>query len=214
MDLNTLEIEKVEKKKKYLLYYWNKTESEKYSKKRKELLLIDAQEKYCKESVLKIKNLKDLLKLKRDAYLEKVVNDVEILFYIYSGRIMQDNYYGRGLFMKYNPKQNRVLFVTEYKSDVDVLYNLSSGQLVSVVFAFILSLNQLYSKQKIIAIDDPIQTMDDINVWGFMENIRRSFKNHFIILSTHEKNYADIIQYKFERYGINIKPIDMAEKRS
>ena len=67
------------------------------------------------------------------------------MFYVYSGRIMQENYYGRGLFIKKNSSLKRVLFVSEYKSDVDALYNLSSGQLVSVIFAFVMALNKLYS---------------------------------------------------------------------
>ena len=209
-----LNIEMIEKKRKYLSYRWNESQSEKYLNKIREKNMLCKQEKLCENYRKKISKLKNNLEDKREKYLQKVINDIEILFYIYSGRIMQDSYYGRGLFMKYSPKCRRVFFVTEYKSDVDALYNLSSGQLVSVVFAFILSLNQLYSRQKLIAIDDPIQTMDDINVWGFMENIRRSFKKHIIILSTHEKEYADLLCYKFKKGGIDMKFIDMGKNRN
>ena len=125
---------------------------------------------------------------------------------------MQDNFYGRGLFMKYSPDQKRVLFVTEYKSDVDVLYNLSSGQLVAVIFAFILSLNQLYSKVNLLAIDDPIQTIDDINVWGFTETLRHSFSDLFLLLSTHEEQYSSLIRYKFDKKGMEPVLINMADE--
>ncbi len=209
-----LNLESIEKKRRYLRYCWNRSESEKYTRKKNELELIEKKIQFCDSCRKRITKMKKELESRRNEYLRKVINDVEVLFYIYSGRIMQDNYYGRGLFMKYSPNYNRVLFVTEYRSDVDALYNLSSGQLVSVIFAFILALNQLYSKQKVIAIDDPIQTIDDINVWGFMENIRRSFKDYSIILSTHEKEYADLICYKFIKGGINTKIIDMAKNRN
>ena len=48
--------------------------------------------------------------------------------------------------------------------EVDALYNMSSGQLVSIAIALKLSLNKLYSNTPFLAIDDPVQTMDDLNL--------------------------------------------------
>lgn len=52
---------------------------------------------------------------------------------------------------------------------------MSSGQLVSIAVAFLLSLNKLYDKSKFLAIDDPVQTIDDINFGGLIETIRHEF---------------------------------------
>ena len=209
-----LTLENIEKKRNYLLGQWNSMKSKLYKQKEDQKRKIEKKKDFCDQKIQNLKDLKTDLVDYKNAYLEKVISDIEILFYVYSGRIMQDNYYGRGLFIKNETSPQRVLFVSDYKSDVDALYNLSSGQLVSIVFAFVMALNKLYSSQQLIAIDDPVQTIDDINVWGFIETIRHAFKESFILLSTHEDEYAALLRYKFGKIGIPAKCIDMAEIRS
>ena len=209
-----LTLEHIEKKRNYLLAQWNSIKSKLYKLKEDQKRQIEKKKAFCDQKIRNLKDLKTELVDYKNAYLEKVISDIEILFYVYSGRIMQDNYYGRGLFIKNETSPQRVLFVSDYKSDVDALYNLSSGQLVSVVFAFVMALNKLYSSQQLIAIDDPVQTIDDINVWGFIETIRHAFKESFILLSTHEDEYAALLRYKFGKIGIPAKCIDMAEIRN
>lgn len=209
-----LTLENIEKKRSYLLAQWNSIKSKLYKQKEDQKRKIEMKKYFCDQKIQNLKDLKTDLVDYKNAYLEKVISDIEILFYVYSGRIMQDNYYGRGLFIKNETSPQRVLFVSDYKSDVDALYNLSSGQLVSIVFAFVMALNKLYSSQQLIAIDDPVQTIDDINVWGFIETIRHAFKESFILLSTHEDEYAALLRYKFGKIGIPAKCIDMAEIRS
>ena len=209
-----LTLENIEKKRNYLLAQWNSIKSKLYKQKEGQKRKIEKKKDFCDQKIQNLKDLKTDLVDYKNAYLEKVISDIEILFYVYSGRIMQDNYYGRGLFIKNETSPQRVLFVSDYKSDVDALYNLSSGQLVSIVFAFVMALNKLYSSQQLIAIDDPVQTIDDINVWGFIETIRHAFKDSFILLSTHEDEYAALLRYKFGKIGIPAKCIDMAEIRN
>lgn len=144
----------------------------------------------------------------KESYLSQIINDIEILFYIYSGRIMQDCYFGRGLFMK-NTKSKYVLFVSQYHSDVDALFNMSSGQLVVVALAFLMALNKLYAKVKFLAIDDPIQTIDDMNLWGFIETLRHEFKDTTLLMSTHEPDYGGLLRYKLSKMHIQAKYIDM-----
>ena len=96
-------------------------------------------------------------------------------------------------------------------NDVDALYNMSSGQLLTLVVALLLSLNKLYSRTSLLAIDDPIQTIDDINLWGLIETLRHDFNDHFMILSTHERDYRDLLDYKFRKWGINTKVVDMSK---
>lgn len=206
--------ENIEKKRNYLLVQWNSMKSKLYKLKENQKCRYEKKKDFCVQKIQNLQGLKADLTNYKNAYLEKVISDIEILFYVYSGRIMQENYYGRGLFIKNETSPQRVLFVSDYKSDVDALYNLSSGQLVSIVFAFVMALNKLYSSQKFIAIDDPVQTIDDINVWGFIETIRHAFNDSFILLSTHEDEYAALLRYKFSKIGILAKCIDMSEIRN
>lgn len=126
---------------------------------------------------------------------------------------MQDSFYGRGIFMKMFTsarERQRLIFVSgKYDSQVDVLYNMSSGQLVSIAIAFLLSLNKLYDNSKFLAIDDPVQTIDDINFWGLIETIRHEFYGYNLFVSTHEDNYASLLRYKLENLGVRTKAYDM-----
>ena len=75
--------------------------------------------------------------------------------------------------------------------------------------AFIMTINKLYSNQKILLIDDPIQSIDDMNMWGFMETLRWEFRDYFLLLSTHEIEYGSLIRYKMHKVGIESEYIDM-----
>ena len=110
-------------------------------------------------------------------------------------------------------RQRLLLVSGMYDSEVDVLYNLSSGQMVSIAIAFLLSLNKLYDTGKFLAIDDPVQTIDDINFWGLIETIRHEFHDYNLFLSTHEDNYASLLRYKFANLGIPAKTYDMKNQR-
>ena len=129
---------------------------------------------------------------------------------------MQTSYFGRGLFIKPDDKCKHIIFTTSGSddNDVDALYNMSSGQLVSLAVALVLSLNKLYSQSNLLAIDYPIQTIDDINLWGLIETLRHDFRDHFMLLSTHEADYGGLLSYKFRKFGINTRYVDMAKVES
>jgi exonuclease SbcC len=93
------------------------------------------------------------------------------------------------------------------------LYKLSSGQLVAVVMAFVMTLNRLYAETPILLIDDPIQTIDDINIWGLIETMRHSFADRQLIFSTHEPDYGLLMDYKFKRFAMDSKYEDMLDIR-
>ena len=55
---------------------------------------------------------------------------------------------------------------------------MSSGQLSAVALAFLLCMNQVYSSRRscsLLMIDDPVQTVDDVNMVGFVDILRYSF---------------------------------------
>lgn len=214
IDRNVFNAENLEKKRSYLILKWNERQTELLKQKQGELQIIEKKLEFLQKKKNDLKQLQGQIKQQKTNYINKVISDIQILFYIYSGRILQDNYYGRGLFLKPEIAKNRILFVSGnyVENDVDALYNMSSGQLVAVAVSFLLSLNRLYSKSKFIAIDDPVQTIDDINLWGLMETLRHDFRDWFILLSTHEKNYGQLLDYKFRKVGIISEYIDMGDK--
>lgn len=203
----------IQKKRQYLIKMWNKSKSE-------QLKIYERKKEHAKKTLDNIeRRIGEFKSFQKDVqnaekiYLGKLLSDIKILFYIYSGRIMQDNYFGRGLFIRENLDKNRVL-ITSSKSEhdeVDALFNMSSGQLVSLVVALTLSLNKLYSSVPFIAIDDPIQTMDDINLWGLIETLRHDFSDHFMMLSTHETDYGKLLEYKLKKWGVDTEYIEMSQ---
>ena len=205
--------EAIVRKRSYLLMQWmqlhNRLTDDLQQKKKHLEQQIDKYNLLSKQ----LKQLKKDIEKQKQRYLANIVGDIEILFYIYSGRIMQDCYYGRGLFMKI-ADQKYVSFVSNYSSDVDVLFNMSSGQLVVVMISLLLALNKLYATVKFLAIDDPIQTIDDMNLWGFIETLRHEFKDTTLLMSTHEPTYGGLLRYKLDMMQIPALYLDMKEARN
>lgn len=213
MDKKDITEDKIKAKRIYLTTQWNKTTSKLVQEKQALLNNLKAREKKYEDQSIKLDHLVKSLKSKKNDYLTAVISDIEILFYIYSGRILQDSYFGRGLFIKRDKSKHRMIIVDRYDSDVDALFNMSSGQLVSIVFALVLSINKLYSERDFLAIDDPVQTIDDINMWGLIETLRHEFSNSFCLFSTHENVYGSLMRYKFEKWGISTKYFNLKDVR-
>lgn len=68
-----------------------------------------------------------------------------------------------------------------------------------------LAMNKFYAGDDdqlgFLLIDDPVQTMDDINMASLVELLRNEFDDKQIILSTHELEKENYILYKFYKYG-------------
>lgn len=165
-----------------------------------------------------IKIYKDELK----AYQEKLIKDIEILFHIYSGRIMQDYQNGLGIFI--NADSIGIRFIESVKVDnstgiadynkYDAVFSMSSGQLASLIISFTLALNKRYSKSKLLLIDDPVQTLDELNIAGFVDLLRNEFSDRQIFISTHEQMMSAYMRYKFEKFGLPTMQINFKEKYS
>ncbi|WP_170289389.1 AAA family ATPase [Metabacillus lacus] len=171
-----------------------------------------------------IKNLNDSIGIyneKINGYRAKMISEIEIPFYIYSGKIIQTHQRGIGVFIKEeqsehadDPQLKAINFVPPEKTAHDIMHSFSSGQLSATVLAFSLALNRVYNNSGLstLLIDDPIQTMDEINMASFVELLRNDFPNKQIILSTHEDKISMYIRYKFSKYGhrtgnINVKEV-------
>ena len=58
-----------------------------------------------------------------------------------------------------------------------------------------------------------LQTIDDINVWGFVETIRHEFRDHQLLFSTHELSYGSFLRYKLSNMKIKAKYLDLMHLR-
>lgn len=164
------------------------------------------------------KNLTDTINIYKkqiSTHRQRIIKDIEIPFFIYSGKILQS--IGRentiGIFIKDpSPKEEElknIRFVTKWETDHDVINTTSSGQLAGIVIALTLAMNKIYSKGlESLFIDDPVQTMDDINMISLVELLRNDFEDKQLFLSTHESDKEKYFLYKYQKYGREVKLIN------
>lgn len=200
-------IDMLEKKLDYIKYRYKILADEKLQLLQVRLLKLDRLKTASKKILDKVS-----ITIKK--HKKEMIERIRIPFYIYSGKILQSYQQGLGIFIDIEEtnQKNRVRFITGHASDHDVVYHLSSGQMSVVAIAFCLSLNKVYNVNnhfKFLAIDDPIQTMDDLNVHTFIELLRNDFQDYQIIFSTHDDFTSKYIKYKFDKldFKTNIKNI-------
>lgn len=148
-------------------------------------------------------NLKNVYIDAIDEYKNLVLMKLRVPLLIYTGKILQDYQNGLGVFIN----KDEMRFVSNGDAKHDILNIFSSGQLSGFVLSFLFAMNRRYISEQtddigFILIDDPVQTMDDINIASFIEVLRNDFKNKQIILSTHETDKENYILYKFLKYNI------------
>ena len=217
--LEILKTEQLIQKKKYINWKYS-------SYQNTEILRLDNEyntkkEKYDKASQIN-KKLSKIIKIYNDElklYHEKLIKDIEILFHIYSGRIMQDNQNSLGLFIKADKIGIRFIESVKVNSSgvadydkYDAIFSMSSGQLASLIISFTSALNKRYSKSKLLFIDDPVQTLDELNIAGFINLLRNEFSDRQIFMSTHEQMMSAYMRYKFQKFGLETMQINFKDK--
>lgn len=148
-------------------------------------------------------DLKTLYYATIDEYKNLVLKKLRVPLLIYTGKILQDYQNGLGVFIN----KDEMRFVSNGDAKHDILNTFSSGQLSGFVLSFLFAMNKRYISEQtddigFILIDDPVQTMDDINIASFIEVLRNDFPNKQIILSTHETDKENYILYKFLKYNL------------
>lgn len=157
-----------------------------------------------------LQKIKKIYESEKRLYLESIVKEIEILFHIYSGRLMQSYQQGLGIFIENDG--NCIAFNETPGHEHDAVFSMSSGQLSALVLSFTLALNQRYAKHSLLLIDDPVQTLDEINVAGFVELIRTEFRDRQIIMSTHEERMSAYFRYKYKKFGMSAGRINFMEE--
>lgn len=208
VNLKEMTIELVNNKKRFVNFCYSIFQSEllkDYETKLK--FLLEKKEKLIRP-LNKIQSILTIMNKSLDWYNNQLIKDIEVLFHIYSGRIVQDFQGGLGLFIIVDG--TGIKFVTSPDKTYDAVFSMSTGQLSALVLSFTLSLNKKYSKSKMLLIDDPVQSMDDINTAGFVEVLRNDFGDRQIVFSTHEHTMSTYIRYKFKKFGIESTRHDLS----
>lgn len=147
-------------------------------------------------------------------YKKKIITDIEPLLHVYTAKILQQKFNGKSIFISTDEKIENVQLVNSVKDKQDILYSMSSGQLSAVALAFLLCMNQVYSSCKpcsILLIDDPVQTVDDVNMVGFVDVLRYGFADRQIFVSTHEQKFEWFLRYRYAKAGKTVKLFNMKE---
>ncbi|WP_026882462.1 AAA family ATPase [Clostridium akagii] len=204
--VTSLTIMDIINKKLYIEDTCNRQENLRRSKKIKEKELLKKKYLRLNDEYNKCKNIALIYKKCIDNYSDNIIKILQIPLYIYSGKIIQDYQCGLGVFIRSESgeQQFRLKFVNSNESKHDLLNKFSSGQLSGVILAIMLSLNKVFSNNSFNAllIDDPLQSMDDINMSSFVELLRNEFGKSQIILSTHDERISRYIRYKFEKFNL------------
>jgi exonuclease SbcC len=133
-------------------------------------------------------------------YQQKITKDLQLPFYLYTSKILQNSPQCDGIFMHSQNDSKTIVFTTARGETLDAAHQLSSGQLVVVSMAFYLAMNTVYPQKstKLMLIDDPIQDLDVLNIHSLTELLRRKFIGDYqLIMSTHNEFDINYMRYKF-----------------
>jgi len=167
-----------------------------------------------KESI--VKSLFNKYKNQIKDYEKIVAKQISIPFYIYSSKVLQTRPDGNGVFLQSaeNNRENGYLrFVSNINDDHDAWNTMSSGQLSGLVISFMLAMNKVYpTNLSTLLIDDPVQTMDEINLASFVQLLRNEFPSSQVVISTHERKSANYFAYKYQKNS-KVELINMKNRR-
>ncbi|MGP9497158.1 AAA family ATPase [Halomonas sp. AOP43-D1-4] len=173
-----------------------------------ELKLIEKEILAVHKAQGKIKKLRDTLKETEQSYTDQTISAIELIFHIYSGRLIQNYQRGLGLFIE-SREGTQLRFLTAEKSEHDAVMSMSSGQVSALSLAFFLSLNKVYAKVPLILIDDPSQSLDEINVASLTDLLRCELKHCQLVISSHEDDISAYMRYRFNRAGLKTSSLNM-----
>lgn len=189
-------IESINQKREYIINQFELQSLTKFHQIEKRLQIIERTITYLQQRVRELNN-------NIKSYQEQMIQKLKLPFYMYTAKILQNYQQGMGVLLTTQNNSN-IRFIANSNSEQDVMYQLSSGQVAVISFAFTLALNTTFkisTEFKFLSIDDPIQDMDSMNVYALIDLIRHSLSDYQIIMSTHNDGSAMFIKYKFELFS-------------
>lgn len=203
-ELSLISLNSIESKYKYIQWQFYNTISDNIALRRKKISKLES-------AFGKIDCISKKVEVQIKEYTNRIVEKIKIPFHIYTGKILQNHSLGSGLNIEFDMDRQKQLYITPCYKDQEVAFTLSSGQLSATVISLMLVLNKVFNQSKFgtIFIDDPLQTLDEINAHSLVELLKYNFSDQQIVLSTHEDKYSRFIRYKFEKFGLSNKNINM-----
>jgi len=201
-------------KEKYLSFKYGQSINENLNELKNNLEVCRGKQEIVTSFIEKLENSSDITIKTKNDYLSKTIGHIESLFHVYSGRLLQNYQRGLGLFIDTEEanltKKNKTLsFLTPDGTSYDAVLSMSSGQIAALTLSFFLALNRKYANTAFVLIDDPTQSMDEINIASLSDLLRVELKNRQVIISTHEQEVGDYLRYRYQRAGLKAKSINM-----
>lgn len=205
-DLKELDQEVIDAKRNYIQWQFYNSISQNITVRQQKWESLD-------KTFNKINSLAGKVESQINKYTSSIVEKIKIPFHIYTGKILQNHSLGSGLNIDFEMEKQKQLYITPSYKDQEVAFTLSSGQLSATVISLMLVLNKVFNQSQLgtIFIDDPLQTLDEINAHSLVELLKYNFSDDQIVLSTHEDKYSRFIRYKFEKFGLSNKNINMRD---
>ncbi|RWU24968.1 recombinase RecF [Pseudomonas alkylphenolica] len=173
-----------------------------------DLKLIQKETLAAQKVQAKVEKLRTTLKKTEQNYTDHTISAIELIFHIYSGRLIQNYQRGLGLFIE-SREGTQLRFLTAEKSEHDAVMSMSSGQVSALSLAFFLSLNKVYARVPLILIDDPSQSLDEVNVASLTDLLRCELKHCQLVVSSHEEDISAYMRYRFDRAGLSTSSLNM-----
>ncbi|WP_322034020.1 AAA family ATPase [Paraburkholderia sp. J76] len=207
-DFYSIESTQFVEKQAYLVYTYRTRQNSALHAAKQELNAKNALKDARKNAKSRISALKSVLVETERNYSANTIADIELIFHVYSGRLIQNYQRGLGLFIERGDGK-KLQFSTAEQSEHDATLSMSSGQISALSLAFFLALNRVYSKTPFVLIDDPAQSLDDINVASLTDLLRCELKDRQLLMSSHEDDIAAYMRYRFERANLGQKSFHM-----
>ncbi|MBR9754839.1 AAA family ATPase [Cobetia sp. 4B] len=207
-DFYIITAEDLKGKEQYMSVKANEAKNTRLQSCTSKLELIEKETQAAQKAGDKVKKLRDTLKETEKNYTDQTISAIEFIFHIYSGRLIQNYQRGLGLFIE-SREGTQLRFLTAEKSEHDAVMSMSSGQVSALSLAFFLSLNKVYAKVPLILIDDPSQSLDEINIASLTDLLRCELKHCQLVVSSHEDDISAYMRYRFDRAGLKTSSLNM-----
>lgn len=193
---------KLQSKRSYIMKFFLNSQRNLLFTKKGELLKTEKRHKKLQEMYDLLSEYKKAIETGVTDYKQTVIQDIEPLLHVYTAKILQQKFCGKSIFIQTDENMRNFQLTHSEEDNQDILYNMSSGQLAAVSLSFLLCMHQVYAKQQslpILLIDDPVQTIDDVNMVGLVDILRFEFQDTQIFISTHEQRFEWYLKYKYEK---------------
>ncbi|CCQ42305.1 AAA family ATPase [Yersinia enterocolitica] len=207
-DFYIVTAEDLKDKEKYISIKANEAQHSRLQTCITDLKVIEKETKAAQKAQDKVEKLRSTLKKTEQSYTDQTISAIEFIFHIYSGRLIQNYQRGLGLFIE-SREGTQLRFLTAEKSEHDAVMSMSSGQVSALSLAFFLSLNKVYSQVPLILIDDPSQSLDEVNVASLTDLLRCELKHCQLVVSSHEDDISAYMRYRFDRAGLTTSSLNM-----